>query len=210
MTDRPNANEMAIFCADIGSISQGNFAWARHSEDGDVGGSEIGDLADAVAACLNEGRKVALGFEAPLFVPLPDEAANLGKAREGESKAWSAGAGAQVLATALAQVSWLLARVRKSAPQDAKAFLEWKAFSASSAGLFLWEALVTGKAKVGTHRGDALIAIGAFQRALPDPAAHSLVRADRVLSLAGAALLRTGWSTDITVLSSPCVVLGAQ
>jgi hypothetical protein len=211
MTERAcGYTDIAVFCADIGSISQGNFGWAGLSGGRGHEGTEIAELAEAVAICLTGGQRVALGFEAPLFVPLPVEASMLGKARDGESKAWSAGSGAQVLATALAQVSWLLERVRQRAPTDAVAFLDWPAFLRSRAGLFIWEALVTGKAKTGSHAGDAAVAVRAFRAAIPDLTAHSLVRADRVLSLVGAALLRTGWSCDVSLLSASCAVLGVQ
>lgn len=211
MIERTSSDvDIAVFCADVGSIAQGNFGWAGLSDDLDQSGTDIVSLADAVAASLCAGRKVALGFEAPLFVPLSIDPSALGKARKGESKSWSAGAGAQVLATALVQTSWLLERVRQRAPSDAIAFLDWPAFSQSQAGLFIWEALVSGKAKTESHTGDASVAVRAFLDALPDPTAHSLVKAQDVLSLAGAALLRTGWSRDVTLLSVPCVVLGAQ
>jgi len=41
-------------------------------------------LADAVTDDLDAGLPVALGFECPLFVPVPDEAELLGSAREGD------------------------------------------------------------------------------------------------------------------------------
>jgi len=90
MTERACGDaDIAVFCADVGSISQGNFSWAGPGGP-EQGSTEIAELADAVATCLSAGQRVALGFEAPLFVPVPVEARMLGKARDGESKAWSA------------------------------------------------------------------------------------------------------------------------
>jgi hypothetical protein len=203
-------SEIPVLCADIGSISQGNFGWAGWKGGREISGTDINELADIVADGLAKQGKVALGFEAPLFVPVPRDPENLGKAREGESKAWSAAAGAQVLATALVQVAWLLERVRDSAPATINAFLDWQAFSRATHGLFLWEALVTGSAKTTTHTGDAAFAVQAFKQALPNPGQKSMVTTKRPLSLIGTALLWSGWSTDISVLTVQSPVLGAQ
>lgn len=61
---------------------------------------------------------MALGFEAPLMVPVSpvgvDGWTTLGQARQGEtvdggrSRPWSAGAGSGALATGLAQLAWVL------------------------------------------------------------------------------------------------------
>jgi len=57
---------------------------------------------------------VALGFEAPLSFPDHDKPRLLGKARpEDGARPWSAGAGATVLPTALAQLRWILRKLKK-------------------------------------------------------------------------------------------------
>jgi hypothetical protein len=63
-----------IYAADIGSIAQGNFGWARIDPrrgqaqvERDRGGAEFGDLVEAVATDLVADKgAVALGFECPL------------------------------------------------------------------------------------------------------------------------------------------------
>jgi hypothetical protein len=56
-------------------VKSGNFGWAR-TEPTDAAiiehdHSNPADLVTAVATELNAGRRVALGFECPLFVPVP-------------------------------------------------------------------------------------------------------------------------------------------
>jgi len=81
-----------IYGVDIGStrfIPGGtpNFAWARVDPDAphviDVS-SSIQELADEVISDLKHGTSVALGFEAPLFIPVPEKASNLCHGREKE------------------------------------------------------------------------------------------------------------------------------
>jgi hypothetical protein len=80
-----------IYAVDIGSIAQGNFGWARidpTQDDASVDrgdGTEICALIDALTPGLHaERRGVALGFDCPLFVPIPVDPYRLGKARAGE------------------------------------------------------------------------------------------------------------------------------
>ncbi len=67
-----------VVCADVGSVAKGNFGW--WSSEGH-GGSQPSTLADHVAAALNTGARVALGFECPLFVPLVEDENLLTRAR---------------------------------------------------------------------------------------------------------------------------------
>ena len=206
--------DLVIYCADIGSVPNRKFGWARDEAD-DVaierhpGGTDIGDLVSAVVADLGSGRTVALGFECPLYVPVPEQPLKLGTARPGEgNRSWSAGAGAGALATGVVEVAWILAEVRRNAA-GARVHLGWHAFAAASSGLFLWEAFVTGRAKAATHIDDAAVAVAAFRDALPDPSAANAVSAERPLSLLGTALLWSGWSNDAEVLHVPCLVIKA-
>ncbi len=204
---------ISIYCADIGSVAAGNFAWFGECEGSPaVRGTTMPGLADAVAGDLRAGRHVALGFECPLFVPLRDrpDQLTLGRAGEG-NRSWSAGAGCGALATGLVQVAWLLREVRRLVGKRAEAFLDWQRFAAAPAGLFVWEAFVSGDAKGGDHVADAAAAVGAFIRATANPTLTSAVTPDgECYSLVGAALLRSGWSTDVALLGTPCVVIRAE
>jgi hypothetical protein len=81
-------DDLVVFCADVGSVRSGRFGWACGSPPTDdareVNASSPQHLADAVAEQLGAGRAVALGFECPLFVPVPEVAERLGAARAGE------------------------------------------------------------------------------------------------------------------------------
>jgi hypothetical protein len=199
---------VAVICADIGSVVQGHFGWC-----GDAGseGNAPSSLARHVAGLLSVGRPVALGFECPLFVPLVETEMALTCARPGEgSRAWSAGAGCGALATGLVQVAWVLQQVLGHLGQRQGVFLSWAAFEQAASGLFLWEAFVSGSRKGANHVADARLGARAFVAALPNPqAANAVLCTSPVYSLAGAALLRSGWSTDINLLSQPCLVIKA-
>jgi alkylated DNA nucleotide flippase Atl1 len=206
-----------IYAADIGSIKSGNFGWARlDSEQGTTRaqqrtGSEIDELVDAVEHDLNVGaRGVALGFECPLFVPVPRDPVRLGAARPGEgNRPWSGGPGTAALATGLVQAAWILRALRDRCPKVA-VYLDWNDFTTTGRGLFLWEAFVTGQGSATTHVDDALIAAKTFRAALPNPPAANAVGAEEPLSLIGSALLQTGWSTDRALLHKPCLVIKAS
>lgn len=207
---------LAVYCADVGSIKQRNFGWAREEVPaGEIerhrGGTEIVELVDALADDLGGGVPVALGFECPLFVPVPEDPFRLGAARPGEGKRpWSAGAGTGALTTGLVQAAWVLAELRKRRPGD-RVYLDWEQFESATGGggLFLWEAFVTEKAKAVTDVDDATVAVACFVAALPDPRSASAVSAERPLSLVGAAALWAGWSDDVELLHAPRLVLKA-
>jgi hypothetical protein len=205
---------LVVYCIDVGSISEGNFGWARADASGASveehrGGSQITDVVGALAADLTAGRPVALGFECPLFVPVPHDHQRLGKARAGErNRAWSASGGVGALATGLVQAAWVLAEVGTRVG-EVQVTLDWSSFNANPQGLFLWEAFVTGAAKQATHVGDATVAVAAFLEALPNPPERNALHEERVLSLIGATALWSGITSDAKLLSSPCVVLRA-
>ena len=203
-------DDIAIFCADIGSVKKDNFGWAGiilSEPDCTLSGERMEDLAEEVSKALKEKRRVALGFECPLFVPLDSEPLKLTRKRKGEARPWSAGAGVAVLGTGLVQTTWLLNRIREGIQEQPPAFLDWPSFAESKNGLFLWEAFVTGSAKGETHVDDALVAVTAFKKALPDPCSVNIISEQAPLSLMGTVLLRTGWSNELSILSESCLVI---
>jgi hypothetical protein len=210
-----------VYCADVGSIGQKNFGWARvdpDAKDEDTG-ERIEELAVAIADDLNANRPVALGFECPLWAPLPAAPERLGKARRGETekgvnRPWSGGPGAAVLATGAAQVPWVLRRIGDAAPART-AFLDWGRFQKprKRSGLFLWEAFVTGRSKGRTHKQDALLGARAFVLALPDPRESDVSApsdsGEEAISLVGAAMVQTGWSRSNSTLGERAIVIRA-
>ncbi len=207
---------MAIYAVDVGSIAQGNFAWARVARPTDASagrsGSDIGDLIDSVSTDLQEGRQVALGFECPLFIPVRDAPACLTAKRLGEgNRPWSAGAGTGALATGLAQSVYILRMLRKAAEEvgfHITPTLTAAEFLAGEASLLLWEAFVSGKSKTQSHLSDAKAAARACLHRLSTGGAQTDVGGDdTVLSLIGAAVVRSGLSQSVALLSQPCLVV---
>ena len=203
--------QIAICCADIGSVRRGKFGWASYPEVADADHVSPRSLVRYVAERLEANVKVALGFECPLWVPVADEPSDLTKARHGEgNRAWSAGAGAGSLATGLTEVAWILDRIHHEVPR-AESFLDWEDFKAAANGLFIWEAFVTADAKRESHKDDAQAAVEAFRDALPDPSlSNALAAMVRIRSLIGGALLWSGWTKDLEKLDEPSIVIKPQ
>jgi len=210
---------LIVHCADIGSVSRGNFGWARLAIDEPSAacttGHDIGKFADAIATDLNSEAHVAVGFECPLFVPIPEDPEGLTSARPGEGdRAWSAGAGAGSLATGLTETVWILDRVKRNVSVAPAVFVKWQPFRSATAGLFVWEAFVTKAAKAAkapTHPRDAKLAVLSFRDSLPElEQRNAVVCVGRVRSLIGAALLQAGWAKELTWLAESRLVLRVQ
>jgi hypothetical protein len=207
-------DSLQVFCADVGSIAKNKFAWARRlpgeaAEEVHVPTS-IESLATAVVREIELERPVALGFEAPLFVPVPPAATQLGKARPCDlnAPAWSSSIGGSVMATGIAQVAWVLRRVHDCAP-EADLYLRWEPFASVQEGLFLWEAFVTRGAKGATDEEDATIGLHAFCAQLPAPGDANADETERPLSLVAAAAMWAGWDLPPEVLGAACVLVRA-
>jgi hypothetical protein len=104
-----------VVAVDVGSIRHHRFAWSAQAvgaEGGTADGRDPDTLVCHIETALLAGERVALGFESPLVVPVPEASCELGAARVGEpGRAWSASAGASVLATGLVQLAWTLRRL---------------------------------------------------------------------------------------------------
>ena len=197
---------LAIYCADVGSIPEGNFAWARGERRSAVKithkGKNIAELAERILLDFGTGRPVALGFECPLFLPVRDDPLTITEQRDGEhGHPWSGGPGPPVLVTGLAQTLWLLKTVRRP---RIRPFLDWNDFTRAGKGLFLWEAFVLSRGR--SHEKVAVTAVKLFAREVHRIRPAGGLQPD-VQSLIGAALLRTGWSQDLSLLKRSCVVI---
>ena len=60
-----------------------------------------------------------------------------------------------------------------------------------------------------THHGDAAIAVERFFALLPDPTSADVLDAPFPISLIGAAMIWSGWSDDVGLLQSKCLVVKA-
>jgi len=147
-------NDLVVWVADVGSVEQGNFGWCRAlspQEDDVTSGTDIYDFAKVIADDLSAGKRVAIGFECPLFVPVTDDPVSLTKARKGEAnRPWCAGAGSAVLATGLAECVWIFERIRCLARVPVQPTFHWEQCISREANLFIWEAFVTGTAKAAS------------------------------------------------------------
>lgn len=171
--------ETRVIAVDVGSVLT-NFAWAGLDLPGrrlvSGGGARPDEAAVSVLAALTSGIRVALGFEAPLVLPVSpvdqvDGWKTLGKARQGEtvdgrSRPWSAGAGSGALATGLMQMAWVLERVGSELPGMA-CTTRPEVWLSGESGLLVWEAFVSGTGKpvpAGTtqHAADAAAAADSF------------------------------------------------
>jgi hypothetical protein len=205
---------MNVAVVDIGKPGA-NFGWAMV---GDIvaEGTDIDVCVESFAAALRIGP-LALGFEAPMFIPIRTDPKRLTAARSGEfgkglpSRPFSASAGATSLVTGLVVVSYILNTLRPLVP-EATATLDWRLPPVGPGQLMLFEAFITDQRKTADtrHVEDAHLAIEAFQRGMRDPANfQSSVDEPICLSLLGAIMLRTGWDTNPSILSSPCLVVRA-
>jgi hypothetical protein len=207
-----------IYAVDVGSTLNGRngvaFAWAKVPLSGGQPNTSIDpvELANSVASDLSSGRSVALGLEAPLFIPVPADVNRLSRGRENEGdRSWAAPAGGYVAALALHQGAWLLARIRAECNKCKCSEFElsvdparWLSDKGAQLVLFCWEAFVSGEAHKD-HRRDAATAAMYFH-------AHqaeliTAVTAENPLSLFGCAVLWSGWSTDLTLLHRSLLVL---
>jgi len=105
------------------------------------------------------------------------------------------------------QLCWLLRRLRRGLDGDKRATVDWGKFQTGRFKLFLWEAFITGSAKTDSDIGDARKAVQTFVDALPDPRQANAVTCEKPVSIAGTALLWSGWSSDLALLRKAVLVL---
>jgi hypothetical protein len=210
----PWTDTLQVFCADVGSIARDRFAWARRipsADDEEVHRPEsIESLAGSVVDVLREEEPVALGFEAPLFLPVPADPGRLGKARpcDAPSPSWSSNVGASVLATAMVQVPWTLRFIHDQLP-DLRVHVQWPSFAERQEGLLLWEAFVSGAAKGETHEEDARSGVQAFCEQLPDPGDPTAEETERPISLLTAAAIWAGFELPAEDMRRGCLLVRA-
>jgi len=206
---------LIVWAADIGSVRRNRFGWCRASRQQEsidtTIGTDILAFARGVADDLSDSKKIAIGFECPLFIPVADNPLCLTSARQGEgNRAWSAGAGAAVLATGLAECVWIFEKIRLLTDVPIQPTFSWEKLLSQEANLFIWEAFVSGSSKASSHWGDAETATRTFWAGYPEIAKANAVTAQNPYSLVGAALLRSGLTTDLSVLSEQCIVIKSK
>lgn len=194
---------------DIGSPSKGNLGWWLHGPDWDVGGTDPETMKAAFAHCLKQGP-MALGFEAPMYVPAKRDLMRALQQRPGEgNRPWSGSAGATVAAISMAIVPSLLDFLCAEVP-DAMAWQDWKHTPTEPGQMLVFEAFVSGGRSSG-HDADARqAAVEAYRLLMGSAEVLSYLGFEECFSLLGAALIHAGLSNDISELRRPCLVVRAE
>lgn len=202
-----------IYAVNVGSTRQDRFAWARVNPkrpEALVSSNSIELLSERLVADLQKHRSVALGFEAPLFIPVPTAASRLSKGRVSEgNRPWSAPPGLSVTSLGLHQAAWILRSVFEHHGKSVSFEVAASAWPPrpDTAIVFCWEAFVSGPAHSPSHIQDAATAAMAFVNDEHRLADATKVTAERPLSLIGAAALWSGLADCAEVLRTPTVVL---
>lgn len=200
--------KVSVVCVDIGSVSKDRFGWARTTSDGTFGGKSIDQCRTLLLEDISGGRRVALGIEAPGFLPVPLVSKDLGRGRLGEKdRSCFAPAGGYVATLGLHELLFLLQGI-KGIPCT----LDFEEWVHGNEGVLLWEAFVSGSAhtSVDDHAADAATASTEMFKRLQSGHVNtdvSVASPMRVFSLLGAALLWAGLTEDPRVLHSPALVV---
>lgn len=207
-----------IYAVDTGSTLKSQaFAWARTNPEPSevIGSNSIQHLVEGLSIDLRQGISVALGFEAPLFLPIPADASNLSRGRLGDgNRSCFAPAGGYVATLALQQAAWILRELKGSCRSSCRFTLDrahWPPRN-NAPLLFCWEAFVSGHAHAAANDGDAHIRDAAtaaryFAEHEDRLVDESRVTAEHPLSMIGTAALWSGWSSDLGLLKQPSLVL---
>jgi hypothetical protein len=196
---------------DIGSTKKRDkpkTGWAIDGPTSQQHGYDIEEFIDSAAPILRK-RGLALGFEAPMFVPLHSDANDLTRKRQGEGdRAFTASPGATALVVGLVVIPYVLKKLREHA-SEAEATFSWREWRPNGGQLLLFEAFVTHQPPDDPepHVRDAKLAIQKFREAMNQADFSCEVYETENFNLLGAALLRTGWTRDVAVLSMPCLVI---
>jgi len=196
-----------VAVVDIGSLT--NIGWVVEGPSVTESGTDIDLCIEALASAMKMGP-LALGFEAPMFVPYGRKRCDLDKARKGDGdRAFSASPGACVLTKGLVIIPYILEGIRCRA-KAARPTFKWRG-RLSERDLLLFEAFVTHVGKSVSHEECARLALKRFPGEWAKRASfESAVEEPYILNLLGAMLLRIGWTDDLTMLSEPCLVVRHQ
>lgn len=198
-----------IYACDIGSIQAGSFAWARvipGQGDPPCASRDIDSLVTRLREDANSGKSISLGFESPLFMPIPVDSGNLNQGRQGEgNRAMFAPAGASVTTLGLHEAAWIMRAIRAECAQ-LQYTLDWTLWPRDKT-LLVWEAFVSGVAHGASHEQDAVSAAIFFRDNEENLNGVNAVTAVEPLCLVHAVALWAGWAEDVTGLHRSCLVL---
>lgn len=153
---------------------------------------------------------IALGFESPLFMPIPRSSAELSRGRHCEgNRSMFAPVGGYVTTVGVHETGWVLEAIRGQAAAVLRYTLDWRQWPPTSDAriLLVWEAFVSGDAHSNSHERDAATAAVFFRDNANNLDAANAVTADNPLCLVHAAALWAGWADDLERLHQGCIVL---
>lgn len=215
-----NEIKRVIYACDVGSTLYQRkkkgpaFAWARldpnEGTESIQGSRNIQCLVKRLELDIDKGYSVALGFEAPLFIPIPDNSRDLSKGREGEGRrSFASQIGLSVSALGIHQSAWILKRLHMSSSRRCVFTLELQCWPPPSDQpiLFCWEAFVSEEAHSNEDMKDAATAVDFFFENERNLQKVNAVRAENPISLIGAAALWSGWTSDLAYLRKTTLVL---
>lgn len=199
--------QLLVGVIDVGSPRTGKLGWAVHKGTHEAHGNDLDEFLDCFAAQC-DGCPAALGFEAPLFIPVRREALLITNARKGEGeRPWSASAGANAMAIGIAIAVHTLAGLRERLP-GYSVTLDPRGFTSKAHTMLVFEAFVSGASKGTSHHDDAAIAARAFASGIGEFEMMNAIDEREILSLSGAALIHTRWlEPSMEALTSPCLVV---
>jgi len=202
------AQNVIVYAIDVGG--RNHFGWAKGSlVDEMIVGSSVDECVCSIRSDAKLGIPLAIGFECPLFLPVPEQSMELCRGREGEeSRSWSAQAGATVATLGFQQMAFILRGIKHRELIPCIDPQEWRR---ERFEVLFWEAFVSGPAHSAEHAHDAATAAAAFlERLNAAPLLTSDVSVRRpaeVLSLVGCALLWAGYSQSLKLLRDSAVVI---
>lgn len=215
-----NEIKRVIYTCDIGSTLYQKkkrgpaFAWARLNPNEGTksiqGSSDIQQLVERLQLDIEEGYSVSLGFESPLFIPIPDNSRDLSKGREGDGRrSFASQIGLSVTALGIHQSAWILKRLHESSSRKCEFTLDLQCWPPPNHQhiLFCWEAFVSEKAHSDHDIKDAATAVVFFFDNEQNLQGVNAVRTENAFSLVGAAALWSGWTSDLAYLHKTTLVL---
>ena len=201
-----------IYGCDVGSVRSGTFAWARvvPGQSHPTASVDIDDLVKSILQDVEDGMSIALGLEAPLFMPVPMDSGALSCGRQGEgNRSMFAPAGAAVATLAVHEAAWILRAIHARANPVLAYTLDWGEWPPSEEArrLLLWEAFVSGPAHGTSHEQDAATAAIFFRAHENNLAEVNAVTAEAPFCMVHAAAMWAGWADDRHRLNQSCLVL---
>lgn len=203
----------AIYTCDIGGIRSGNFGWARcvpEEKANLIGSTDISRLIDCLQKDMENLMSIALGFECPLFIPVPISENDLCRGRQGEgSRSLFAQAGATVTTLGVHQAAWILRKIHPYGTNHFEFTTDLSKWPPSDDHqvLFCWEAFVSGIAHSRSHTRDAATATMFFLHNEMHLGVVNAVTTELPFSLIQAVALWAGWSTNMAELHGSTLVI---